>query len=291
MNRSLLLAFAWILPLSTSFLRGQDVPPVLAPPQPSPTPPLAQISTKPAADILSGLGGFELPQALGRTPKEKGGDPSVIKPGLFATFSHIQPGKNGAFSAGLTNEVARSGTQSLYIEVDKFSTNYDGAGIATNPIPVVPERFYKISLWGRMDSKKPFVFENRPVYLKLRVDFFAPDKETQTGDSVFLVQPIPNTPNRDAYFNDKTWTSFGTEIATPADAGFVTVSWRWETGSEPGETSGVIFFDDFAITGEMPEQSLLQSIQVDPELAPEAAAPAETASETPESTPSPEPKK
>jgi len=226
-----------------------------------------------AEDILSGLGGFEQPAVTARTPKEKGGDPSVTgEHGLFWSFSHRQGSKGGTLTAGLTNEVSRSGKQALYVEADKFSARYEGAGIQTNPIPVLPGHTYKMQIWGKMDEKKPFVIENRPLYLKMQTDFLAADKTTQTGETVYLVQPIPNTKNRDPFFNDKKWTEFGTEFTTPTDAAFAVVTWRWESGSEPGETSGVIYFDDFSIEGDLPAESLKKIVEKDPALSPEEPA-------------------
>ena len=231
-----------------------------------------------ADDILSNLGGFEQPTVSARTPKEKGGDPSVTgERGLFWSFSHRHGEKGGSLTAGLSNETSRSGSQSLYVEAEKFSARYEGAGIQTNPIPVVPGHTYKLSIWGKMDAKNPFVIQNRPIYLKMQTDFLAADKTTQTGETVYLVQPIPGTKNRDPFFNEKTWTEFGTEFATPADAAYEVVTWRWESGSETGDTSGVIYFDDFTIQGDMPEQSLSKLIEKDPAVSPEEPATVEPA--------------
>ena len=231
------------------------------------------VSALQAEDILSNLGGFEQPGVTARTRTEKGGDPSLSgEHGLFASFTHRVGNKDGTITAGLTNEIARSGTQSIYIDVDKLSSRYEGAAIQSNPIPILPSHTYKTSIWGKMDSKKPFVIQNRPLYLKLQIDFFSADKLTQTGETVYLIQPIPGTKNREAFFDDKKWTEFGTEFSTPEDALFIVVTWHWDTGSEPGETSGLIYFDDFTVRGDMPAQSMLQLIQAEkePEKEPEA---------------------
>ena len=238
-----------------------------------------------AEDILSGLGGFEQPTVTVRSPKEKGGDPSITgEHGLFWSFSHRHGDKGGTLTAGLTNETSHSGKQALYVEADKFSARYEGAGIQTNPIPILPGHTYKMSIWGKMDSKKPFDIQNRPIYLKMQTDFLGSDKNTQTGETVYLVQPIPGTKNRDAFFNDKNWIEFGTEFTTPTDAAYAVVTWRWESGSETGDASGVIYFDDFTIQGDMPAQPIIKVVEKDPALSPEEPAPAESTEPTATST-------
>lgn len=223
-----------------------------------------------AEDILSGLGGFEQPLVNERTPKAKGGDPTFSgEHGLFWSFNHKLGDKGGSLTSGLTNETAHSGKQCLYIEADKFSAQYEGAGIQSNPIPILPGHSYKLSIWGKMDSKKPFVIKNRPIYLKLQADFLSADKVTQVGDTVYLVQPIPGTKNRDPFFDDKKWTEFGTEFSTPSDAAYAVVTWRWEAGSETGETSGLIYFDDFSIVGAMPPHPIIEVVEKESVASPE----------------------
>jgi hypothetical protein len=242
-----------------------------------------------AEDILSGLGGFEQPSVSARTPQEKGGDPSLTKEhGLFSTFIHKNGEKEGVVNAGLTSEIALSGSQSFFVEVDNLSANSEGTTLQTNFVPLMPDHPYTIRIWGKMDPKKPFLMKKRPLYLKLQADFFAADKTTQVGDTVYLTQPIPGTPNRDAFYNDKTWSELVSEFTSPPDAAYATVSWRWETGTEQGAVSGRIFFDNFTFDGDMPEVPLIQAIKEPAEPTDDAAsqteAPATTGTAGPATT-------
>lgn len=208
-----------------------------------------------AAQLLE-TGGFETPRVKARTPLSKGGTPllSGAKP-EWTIFGHVPADAvNGSVNAGITNEVARTGKQSIFIDFQKFKGVNSGVTLAGELISVLPNKPYHISIWGRVDRKNPLTLDQRVPYLRLLVEFFQADKETQTGNPIFRVQPMPDSldkpPTRAAMFTWKNWSEYFVNTITPEDAAFMKVTWKWEAAKDPGETSGVIYFDDATIEGE-----------------------------------------
>ena len=72
------------------------------------------------------------------------------------------------------------------------------------------------------------------------MDWFKADKEEQTGDVVWRVQPIPGSPNLKPLFTAGKWTEFYADVKSPEEAAFVRITWYWETPPKEGMTDGVI---------------------------------------------------
>ena len=99
--------------------------------------------------------------------------------------------EGGSVVAGLTNQYAHKGTQSLFIEASKLSVPYLGARFVTRPIPIEGGKYYKTSLWGRNDPQKPLIAAMAQLFLKVQIEFFTDEGKTETGDTQYLLQPLP----------------------------------------------------------------------------------------------------
>lgn len=205
------------------------------------------------ADIVF-ANSFESPSVTGQTPKAAGADiakadPSKPAEPLAWSRFEDQPniGEGGSVVAGLTREVAHSGSQSLFIEAAKLSAPYIGALFVTRPIPVESGKSYKASLWGRNDAKKPLISGAAQLFLKIQVDFFTDAGKTETGDSQYLLQPLPGGRGRPPVFPSSAWNCVGLRFTAPAEAKYATVSFRCDSSAERGAISGTIYFDDFSL--------------------------------------------
>ena len=149
----------------------------------------------------------------------------------------------------MTNEAARTGRQSVYVEFNHAKGIAAAYELTTNLLPVKPSEKYHVGVWGRIDAKNPLVADQRQPMLRLQADFFLADGETQAGDSSVHVQPIPGDPARQLFFTQDRWTEYYADIDAPSDAAFIRVSWIFTTTGDPGETNGVIYLDDAGIKG------------------------------------------
>ena len=132
--------------------------------------------------------------------------------------------------------------------------------------------------------------DQRVPYLKLRVDWFMADKEEQTGEVVWKVQPMPGSKLRKALFNSGEWNEFFANVKSPDDAAFIKVTWFWDTPPQEGETNGVIYFDDAVIEGEAaPKEEVVFEEEMKDEEKPVPIKPPETvkAPAKPEEKPQP----
>jgi len=212
---------------------------------------------------------FETPSVTGRTPKAAGADIAKAdpsKPAEKQAWSRFedQPnlGEGGSVVAGLTREVAHSGSQSLFIEAAKLSAPYIGALFATRPIPIESGKSYKASLWGRNDAQKPLISGAAQLFLKIQIDFFTDAGKTETGDSQYLLQPLPGGRGRPPVFPSNGWNCVGLRFTAPAGAKYATVSFRCDSSAERGAISGTIYFDDFTLeTAPAPSTPLLEQIE------------------------------
>jgi hypothetical protein len=203
-----------------------------------------------AAGNLFPGGSFEAPMVKGRTPAEQGGNPSAApKPPPWVVFNFENSGTNGIVTGGLTNEVARTGTQSLFINFDHVAQPYRSATLVSNFIPIVAGAEYKVGIWGRTDANDLIDSQGRSAYLKLEVDFFAKDAFQAVGEPFLRVLPIPGSKDHDPYFTPDAWKAFIVKFTTPPAAVFAQITWRWETGGDPGEINGIMYFDDVTMTG------------------------------------------
>jgi hypothetical protein len=203
-----------------------------------------------AAQLLES-GSFEWPPVTHRKARSEGAD--VSKSAMNAewiAFTDKPDSEGGRLVVGVTNEIARTGRQSIFVQFDKLTKPQTSAVLASDFIPILPEKPYHFGIWGRMDRKLPISLDQRVPYLKLRVDWFKADKEEQTGDVVWRVQPIPGSPNLKPLFTAGKWSEFYTDVKSPEDAAYVRITWYWDTTPKEGMTDGIIYFDDAIIVGE-----------------------------------------
>jgi len=192
-----------------------------------------------------------LPTVKTTTLKDSGGNP--VNNGinsLWHTFSIKSQPPGGVLTAGLTNEIAHKGAQSFFVKFDNVERSYQNAVLQTVPIAVIPDTPYRLNFWGRVDKKNPLTLGERPAYLKIQIEFFKEDGTTPTGDPEYRIQSLPGSKNRDPIFTADKWNEFFLEFTPPTDATFMLVNLMFETGSNPGKTNGIIYVDDFSITGE-----------------------------------------
>jgi hypothetical protein len=247
MNRLILrTALCWSLALSAALAQAP------LPPPKSPTGPLLPPFAR--ENQLIDTGGFEMPHVKGRVPKD---DPqgNFIKfaQGEWIQFAENESAKKAKMSAGLTNEIARTGMQSIYVSFDHVKERLAAIFLSSELIQVKPKSPYHVSIWGRIDRKKPITLDGRVPILKVEIEFFQEDRETQTGETIVRVQPVPGTPNRPLLFSSERWSEYYVDVTPPEDGVYVKVTWYWSTTSDDGETNGVAFFDDATIEGEKVE--------------------------------------
>lgn len=195
-------------------------------------------------------GSFESPRVKERTQKNKGGSPTVGASSSWIRFDSKVGDEGGKLIAGLTNEMARTGKQSLFIQFDKLKAPKQGAELESGLVSILPGKPYHVSIWGRLNKKTPLTIDQRLPYLKLFVYFFQADKETECSEPVMRLQPMPGSKNRPPLFTTAQWSEYFTDVKAPDDAAFLKLMWRWDTPPDEGETNGVIYFDDATVTGE-----------------------------------------
>ena len=191
-------------------------------------------------------GSFETPPIEGRLDARHGGAPALREEAT--SWAHFLSGdETGAVTVGLTNELARTGKQSIYIDFKKAGKMPD-ALLMTELLPIKASEAYRISLWGRLDSKRPLtLIKSRPL-LRVEVEFFEADLDTQIGDTVYRTQQIPGSPRR-ILFETERWNEYYTEVKSPEGAAFMKVSFLWQATGVDGEADGLIFFDDAFVDG------------------------------------------
>ena len=218
-------------------------------------------------------GGFEEPAVKIRSTKEFGGDPvnGGVK-SLWKAFNVSVGTGGGMVTAGLTNEIAHTGAQSIFVKFDNVARSYQSAVLETALVPVMQTSNYRIGFWGRVDKKFPLILSERPAYMKLQVEFFKDDGVTMVGDGEFKIQSLPGAKDRPPLFTPEKWTEYFFEVTTPVEAAFFVFKFSVESGSNPGKTSGIIFFDDITINGESsPLKTPKPAPEETPEMVPSAA--------------------
>jgi len=218
---------------------------------------------------LLGDGSFEEPKVAGRTAREANGNPALATVSPWAGFSFTGEASAGRLSAGMTNEIARTGTQSLYLDFEKLTGSSPKVALVTKLIPIQPQQPYRISIWGRIDPKRPLALDERRPVMGLNIEFFTPEKRVIAEETTQGAQPIPGNiipggPHNLVFLSRK-WSESFARVTTPANAAFVQVTWAWEIPGATGETDGVVFWDDAALEHE-----------AQPPVAPSGGAPAAT---------------
>jgi len=206
---------------------------------------------------------FESPCVTGPTPKAAGADiskPDPSKPGEKPVWSQFEDQPNidaegGSVVAGLTNQTARTGTQSLFIEATKLSVPYLGAVFVSLPIPIEGGKCYKACIWGRNDAKKPLLCAMAQLFLKMQIDFYTDEGKTETGESQYLLQPLPGGKGHAPSIVTTGWNPVSLRFVAPAAAKFMMVSFRCDSSAERGAISGTVYFDDFTVstTDDLPD--------------------------------------
>lgn len=221
-----------------------------APAAAKPTVPGAVNRTKMPENQILEYGSFELPRVKERLPKLKGGNFLLLTSDEWMDFRGDPDSDRGTLVIGLTNEVARTGRQSMYVEFSKLKKPRAAATMSSQLIAVKPNQPYRVGIWGRMDKKQVLTLDQPLPLLRLQVDFFQGDGETQTGDQIFRVQPMPGSRDRPPFFITKDWREYYAEVQTPEDAGFIKITWSWTAPPDAGEINGVMYFDDATLIGE-----------------------------------------
>ncbi len=196
-------------------------------------------------------GSFEWPPVTRKKSIADGAD--VSKSAMNAewfTFKDSATGDGGKLVLGLTNELFRTGRQCMFVQFDHLTRPAAVAQLASDFVSIKPSETYHVSIWGRIDKKNPVTLDQRVPHLKLRVDWFMADKEEQTGNVEYRVQPIPGSPQRPPMFTAGKWSEYYANLKSPEDAAFMRVTWTWETPPQAGETHGTVYFDDATIIGE-----------------------------------------
>jgi hypothetical protein len=205
-----------------------------------------------AADNLLLNGGFEAPTVQTRLASGLGGDPATAKENNSWTLLKVNPlAEGGNVTAGLTNEIARTGKQAFFVDFEKLTAVKQQVQLQTGLIPVKAGSTYKISIHGRIDHARPLSLDERRVQMWLDIEFLLADRETPAADSEHTVQLLPGSVVPGSIirpkFRSTKWTSSSVETKAPANAAFVRLTWAWVIGSDEGETDGVIYWDDAAI--------------------------------------------
>ncbi len=204
----------------------------------------------PVANFL-GEASFENPPVTGRTPETDEGVLPTNEGTPWEYFYSSEETEGGRVVVGLTNEIARTGKQSIYIDFQKVTATGRQAVLTTKLIAIKPAQAYRLSLWGRIDRKRPLSLDERRPFMAIDVEFFKADQQTKAGEPVrgFQLIPgrvIPGGPHP-LVFLVKRWSESVSQLMTPADAAFLKVVWVWQVPTDPGETDGVVFWDDFAL--------------------------------------------
>jgi len=201
---------------------------------------------------------FETPAVTGRIPKKAGGDLAKAdpsRPGVAPAWSRFEDQPNlgeegGSVIAGLTNQVARTGTQALFIEATRLSAPYIGALFVTRPIPIDGGTGYKACIWGCNDPLNPLTQTAAQLFLKIEVDFFSDDGKTEVGESQYMLHPLPGA--KDHRILSTEWRSMGIYFHTPNGAKTMTLSFRCDSSAEKGAITGALYLDDFTVETDPP---------------------------------------
>ncbi len=229
------------------------------------------ITTATAAQLLES-GSFESPRIKGRILRNQGGSPLRATHSDWMQFDDKVTDEGGRLKAGMTDEMSRSGKQALFVEYDKLTSDRAAVTLASNLVSILPGQTYRVAIWGRMPKKNPLTIEDRLAYLKLFIEFFQADGETpcEEGEQrAMRAQPMPGSKNRPPLFTTGKWSEYFTVLKSPLDAGFMKVTWRFESPAQEGAVTGMIFFDDAVIIGEpgpkAPEPELRDPEKMDDE--------------------------
>ena len=181
----------------------------------------------------------------------EGGNPARIE---ATDWGHIirRNGKGeGALNIGLTNEIARTGKQSIYFDFAAIAGKGFTGTLMTELVPVKQQLPYRIGMWGRLDKDRPLTLDQRRPYLRMEFEFYKEDEETQVGDTEFRVMRLPGSLKK-LLFTSSNWSRAYGVVRAPAGAALMKVSYVFNIPNDPGKADGILFFDD-AFVEELPE--------------------------------------
>lgn len=206
----------------------------------------------PAEGNLLENGSFESPEVTEKAQLSDGGDPSKSATATsWARLQHEEIPEGGKFTLGLTNKIARTGKQALYVDFDRLVAVSKSASVETKLISVRADSAYRVAIWGRVDRTRPIALDERRPSMWLRVSFYLSDGTTEAGDAVEGAEMIPGivTPGfkRLPLFVATRWTESSAEFQTPPATQLVKIAWSWVIPTDPGETDGTIYWDDASL--------------------------------------------
>ena len=221
----------------------------------------AAVAASAMGENLLKEGSFEEPVVTGRTPAQAGGSPLRAEgQTTWASFAADPATDGGRVAVGLTNEIARTGRQAMYVDFEKVTAMGRPAVLATGLVAVKSGQAYRVSIWGRVDRKRPLALDERRPYMWVEVRFFKADQTTAAGEPIRGPQLIPGTVDpggaHELMFVSGKWRESFARVTTPESAAFVKVIWSWTTPRDEGETDGVIYWDDAAIEEERPSDPI-----------------------------------
>ena len=214
----------------------------------------------------------------------EGGNPAANAESDWAHLSRGNGKGEGALKVGLTNEMARTGKQAMYVDFEGIAGKGFGGALLTRLVPVRAGQVYKVSMWGRMDKERPLTLDERRPYMRMEFEFYREDEETQVGDTDDRVVRIPGGRKRLLFSSTKWSQAYGVARA-PKDAALMKVSFVFNVPNEPGTTDGLIFFDDASVE-QLPSDFPIQATD---EITVEEAEDDEATESAPETAPGAEP--
>ncbi len=190
---------------------------------------------------------FEVPKISGKVAANKGAN-VAIEDEYLTSWSHFQTmDRSGKVTIGVTDEIARTGKQSIYVQFDKAASTKP-ALLMSDLIPVKAEEKYRVSIWGRVDRKRPLTLDQGRPYMVLSVEFYPADQASEIGDGEHRTQMIPGAPER-LLFTSAKWSEYYAEFRAPQGAEFMKVTFNWFSPKHEAEADGIIYFDDASIEG------------------------------------------
>jgi hypothetical protein len=224
-----------------------------------------------AGNLLQNAG-FEEPKITGRVTAQKGGSPA--RSGIETTWAHFQSmDLTGKVIVGLTDEIARSGKQSVFVQFAEAEKT-PGAFLMSDLIPIKAGEKYRVSLWGRIDRKHPLTLDQGRPYQVLEVEFYPADQASRIDETESRTQMIPGMADR-MLFSSAKWTEYHAEFTAPEGAEFMKITFKWESPKREGTAEGIIYFDDAAVDGVA--GTSVPSLDPPPPVEPPSASPASPA--------------
>jgi hypothetical protein len=214
-------------------------------------------------------GSFELPTVNGRTDVSNGGNPANAGDQTgWAEFLDKRNNEGGQLIVGLTTEIAHSGKQAIFVDFSHLTAPSQRAELTTKLLPIKPSHSYRISIWGRMDRKRPLALDERRPHMWVDMEFLQADQTTAAGEGEHAIVLIPGSivpgGTNELLFVARRWTQAVAVVETPKTAAFLQVTWSWATPKDEGETDGVIYWDDAAIEEEPPAPSPAEESKASP---------------------------